>query len=112
MSRGLPLKNSMRRRTTMSQKPFIYLERSLTLLVLNLVAILLFPVLGVCQGPAQKSGMQKTPATETNETSGAKLYHSHCAACHGPNGKGNGPAASALKTASIDLTMLAKNNGN
>ena len=42
---------------------------------------------------------------------GPDLYHAHCAACHGPEGKGNGPAAAALKTKPADLTILAKNNG-
>jgi mono/diheme cytochrome c family protein len=42
---------------------------------------------------------------------GLDLYHAHCAACHGPEGKGNGPAAAALKTKPADLTILAKNNG-
>lgn len=42
---------------------------------------------------------------------GPDLYRAHCAACHGPEGKGNGPAAVALKTKPADLTILAKNNG-
>jgi mono/diheme cytochrome c family protein len=42
---------------------------------------------------------------------GADLFHAHCAACHGSEGKGNGPAASSLKTKPADLTVLAKNNG-
>ena len=42
---------------------------------------------------------------------GPDLYHAHCAACHGPEGKGNGPAAAALKTKPADLTILTKNNG-
>jgi mono/diheme cytochrome c family protein len=42
---------------------------------------------------------------------GPDLYHAHCAACHGPEGKGNGPAAAALKTKPANLTILAKNNG-
>jgi len=42
---------------------------------------------------------------------GPDLYRAHCAACHGPDGKGNGPAAVALKARPADLTVLAKNNG-
>jgi mono/diheme cytochrome c family protein len=41
---------------------------------------------------------------------GPDLYRAHCAACHGPEGKGNGPAAAALRTKPADLTILAKNN--
>jgi mono/diheme cytochrome c family protein len=39
------------------------------------------------------------------------MYTSYCAVCHGTDGKGGGPAASALKTPPADLTMLSKNNG-
>ena len=42
---------------------------------------------------------------------GPDLYHAHCAACQGPEGKGNGPVGAALKTKPADLTLLAKNNG-
>jgi len=42
---------------------------------------------------------------------GPDLYRAHCAACHGSEGKGNGPVASDLKTKPADLTVLAKNNG-
>ena len=42
---------------------------------------------------------------------GPDLFKAHCAACHGSGGKGNGPAAAALKTKPADLTVLAKNNG-
>jgi mono/diheme cytochrome c family protein len=42
---------------------------------------------------------------------GPDLFRAHCAACHGPEGKGNGPAGAALKTKPADLTILAKNNG-
>ena len=39
------------------------------------------------------------------------MYTSYCAVCHGTDGKGGGPAASALKVAPADLTMLSKSNG-
>ena len=42
---------------------------------------------------------------------GKELFQSHCASCHGTDGSGNGPAASALKTAPSDLTRLAKTHG-
>lgn len=41
---------------------------------------------------------------------GPDLYRAHCAACHGSEGKGNGPAAPALKTLPADLTALARKN--
>jgi mono/diheme cytochrome c family protein len=39
---------------------------------------------------------------------GETMYGQYCAACHGPNAKGNGPAAVALKVPPPDLTTLAK----
>jgi len=42
---------------------------------------------------------------------GQDLYRAHCSACHGPEGKGDGPLASALKTKPADLTALSGNNG-
>ena len=41
------------------------------------------------------------------------MFNNYCASCHGPNGKGDGPAAPALKQQPTDLTLLSqKNNGN
>ena len=40
--------------------------------------------------------------------SGQEIYRQFCAACHGSDAKGNGPAASRLNTAPPDLTTLAK----
>lgn len=42
---------------------------------------------------------------------GAELYRAHCAACHGAQGKGDGPVAPTLKAKPADLTMLSKKNG-
>lgn len=40
--------------------------------------------------------------------SGAALYAQFCAACHGPNGRGDGPVAPALNVAVPDLTRIAE----
>ena len=40
--------------------------------------------------------------------SGAHLYKQYCAACHGANAKGNGPARVPLKLPAANLTTLAK----
>jgi mono/diheme cytochrome c family protein len=42
---------------------------------------------------------------------GAMEYRSSCAACHGPNGNGNGPYNAYLTKSPTDLTTLAKKNG-
>lgn len=42
---------------------------------------------------------------------GADDYQAHCAACHGPGGKGDGPMAAILVLPPSDLTAIAKANG-
>jgi mono/diheme cytochrome c family protein len=41
---------------------------------------------------------------------GPDLYRAYCASCHGSDGKGQGPAAAALKANVPDLTLLARKN--
>lgn len=41
---------------------------------------------------------------------GADLFHSYCAACHGMDGRGHGPASAALKSLVPDLTTIAHRN--
>jgi mono/diheme cytochrome c family protein len=50
------------------------------------------------------------PVNQTAPTSGKQMYTSYCAPCHGTDGRGHGPAASALKSQPTDLTELTKNN--
>jgi mono/diheme cytochrome c family protein len=40
---------------------------------------------------------------------GQALYEAHCLACHGKNGRGNGPKAAELDEKPKDLAKLAKN---
>jgi mono/diheme cytochrome c family protein len=54
--------------------------------------------------------IHKTPAGRTSASSGKEMYRSYCAACHGNNGKGDGPASAALKSSPSDLTVLARRN--
>lgn len=56
----------------------------------------------------QKPAVKKVPIKETSASSGKEMYMQYCATCHGPDGKGSGPAASAMKVAPTDLTQLTK----
>ena len=51
------------------------------------------------------------PVKPTNAASGQEMFMNYCAVCHGKDGKGNGPAAPALKMPATDLTTLAQKNG-
>jgi mono/diheme cytochrome c family protein len=62
--------------------------------------------------PAQTPPTIKhVPITNAPSNSGKEMFNSYCAVCHGTAAKGDGPAASAMKTAPIDLTALAKKSG-
>ncbi|HWE87168.1 MAG TPA: c-type cytochrome [Terracidiphilus sp.] len=56
----------------------------------------------------QSKGKIVIPVGRTNPTDGKLMYQSYCAPCHGVDGRGNGPAASAMKTQPVDLTQLAR----
>jgi mono/diheme cytochrome c family protein len=58
-----------------------------------------------------KPTAQKVQTEMPNVAAGKKTYMEYCAACHGDDGRGMGPAASALKTPPSDLTALAKSHG-
>ena len=56
--------------------------------------------------------IKKVPIQSTPVASGKEMFNTYCAVCHGTAGKGDGPAAAALKKRPADLTLLArKNNG-
>ena len=49
--------------------------------------------------PSQDKVIKHVPVKQTNAASGQEMFNSYCAVCHGTDGKGAGPAASALKVA-------------
>ena len=65
--------------------------------------------------PARLVGDQTTKSTQPpliiQSTYGPDLFNHYCASCHGRDGKGHGPAATALHTPPPDLTALAKQYG-
>ena len=79
---------------------------------LSMLAVVLFTeVSSRSQEPAQSNlTVKKVAAQPTTTVQGNLLFKDHCAACHGMSGKGDGPAAAALKTPPANLTVLARNN--
>ena len=69
-----------------------------------------FLLIAVLVYAQDKPELKHVPAPVTSAASGQEMYKSYCASCHGQAGKGDGPAAPALKVAPSDLTQLAKNN--
>lgn len=58
----------------------------------------------------QEKTLKKVPMVQSDPASGKQMYKDYCAACHGIDGKGNGPAVEFLKSPPPDLTTMAKRN--
>jgi len=87
---------------------------SIKKLILMFPALIILAVTVAAQDQTQdqtNKTVQHVTIKPTSAASGKEMYTSYCAVCHGTDGKGGGPAASALKTPPADLTMLSKNTG-
>ena len=60
-------------------------------------------VFAAAQNTAPTPPVQACPHHQAPSNSGKQMFSSYCAVCHGADAKGNGPAASALKTPPADL---------
>jgi mono/diheme cytochrome c family protein len=60
---------------------------------------------------ATKTEIKHVPAAYTDPSSGKEMYNQYCASCHGADGKGDGPAAPALKIPATNLTTMSIKNG-
>lgn len=56
----------------------------------------------------QKKPNEKPAANRADVSAGRESFLKYCASCHGTKGKGDGPAAFAMKTPPTDLTTLSK----
>jgi mono/diheme cytochrome c family protein len=74
-------------------------------------AILILASVTIGTAQEAKPEVKHAAAPQTSPASGKEMFVSYCAACHGKDAKGDGPAAAALKAAPADLTVLAKLNG-
>jgi len=75
-----------------------------------LLSAALFGTASLAFGQQSTVKIKPIPIQKTSPVSGSQMYSTYCAVCHGADGKGNGPAAPALKTAPTNLTTLAEKN--
>ncbi|MGA2592051.1 MAG: cytochrome c [Bryobacteraceae bacterium] len=68
-------------------------------------------VCGAARAQEPPKTVKKVPVHSTQAIAGKDLFREFCAVCHGTAGKGDGPAASALKTPPADLTQISARNG-
>ena len=64
---------------------------------------------GIALGRDVVQGQQ--PGGTPSAVNGKAMFDTYCTPCHGKEGKGDGPAAPALKTKPADLTGLSARNG-
>jgi mono/diheme cytochrome c family protein len=69
--------------------------------------VLVLLVSGAVSASAQISNQRQPPIRPVE---GASIFRNYCAACHGLEGRGNGPASKALKREVPDLTRLSQRN--
>jgi len=79
------------------------MSRSVSLLLVLFLAFACFA--------ANAQTLKKAPISPTSPASGQEMFKEYCAVCHGLDGKGTGPAATALKKTPANLTELTQRNG-
>jgi mono/diheme cytochrome c family protein len=85
--------------------------------MLHLACCLLFGLAGMAFAVAAgQEGRTQPQPDQKNEPliaslKGPDLFRAYCAACHGDDGRGNGPVAPALNVKPADLTTIAQRNG-
>ncbi len=70
--------------------------------------LVLVSLVAVVVSAAAQTGDQLQPVIRPVD--GASIFRNHCVACHGLDGRGNGPVSKALKREAPDLTRLSQRN--
>ena len=74
-----------------------------------LIAVVAFTISVV--GAAAQTKVAKGPIKPTSASNAKQMFDTYCAVCHGKDGKGTGPAATALTKTPADLTRISTRNG-
>ena len=67
-----------------------------------------FPMMATAQTTPK---VKRVPVKQTSAASGKEMFQEYCTPCHGQSGKGDGPAASAMRVPPANLTKLAAKHG-
>jgi mono/diheme cytochrome c family protein len=77
----------------------------------SVLLLLIFASLAGLVRVAGSPAIQESQLPATYVPPGRQIYKEYCAACHGAEGRGNGPVARSLRKPPADLTTLAKRHG-
>ena len=83
---------------------------SIVLIALSIVPLSAPSWAQEAKADAEKQGYQ-APSYLIESLEGRDLFGAYCAACHGADAHGGGPAAASLKTKPPDLTRIAERRG-
>lgn len=78
---------------------------------LTLLLAVAFVLGGAITAASDPPGIKWIPAKKVHGFDGAEIYATYCQACHGPRGRGNGPAARRLSVPVPDLCTFAERDG-
>lgn len=75
-------------------------------------SLLFFLGLFLLSAPFLRAGQDQAQTTSLalNPFEGAQIFRHYCAACHGADGRGHGPASVTMKHALPDLTRISQRN--
>ena len=76
-----------------------------------LLGVAFAAVLALALAVPQENKKHKPAAGEAKAAEGREMFLRFCASCHGKDGKGEGPAAVAMKTRPSDLTSISRRHG-
>jgi mono/diheme cytochrome c family protein len=102
---GRCLKNVSEEASMTSSRLYLLVLIALSMLSLSV------PVWTQETGANDKGEGYQAPNYLIESLEGRDLFGAYCAACHGADARGGGPAAASLKTAPPDLTRIAQRRG-
>jgi len=76
--------------------------------VIRPILMLVLFVAPLCTNEQRDKSKAKPAITSANTAAGRETFVKYCASCHGTAGKGDGPAAFAMKPPPLDLTTVTK----